>query len=324
MINYKEIVDFHKNNFNSVKMALEVLEETIIEGRDRLEDRIPIYATKYRIKSVNSIYLKTKRQKISDFKQITDYGGMRILCLAEQDLPKVNEFIIELLKEKKWILSQIKIYNFDLEQTQIFDKQIDNLIIQSNDSKKNFICSRDYKESGYKSIHYILERSNDGMPTVEIQLRTLLQDVWGELEHSLAYKKGQVNPYIKKNFSLLAQDLATCDSLIKHLKEIRDKDNAGRLYSLNKTCPYGYLEYENELLPEIFKDEKKQGEYVQLYQKYSAWVREEGRLDKNRAEWLKSSMTKLDQIIKKVPGEYHDSNDQFIYWKEITHLQTIL
>lgn len=50
---------------------------------------------------------------------------------------------------------------------------------------------RDVKESGYGSIHYQLRFKNDDgrvLPSFELQVRTILLEAWGEIEHKLNYK----------------------------------------------------------------------------------------------------------------------------------------
>ena len=59
--------------------------------------------------------------------------------------------------------------------------------------------NRATKESGYASIHYILrfkseEISPENRPWFEIQVRTLAEHVWGEIEHILGYKAFSDHP----------------------------------------------------------------------------------------------------------------------------------
>ncbi len=308
MISYKDVSVRYDKNKGQLDKILNQIEEVLVAGRDCVDKKIPIYATKYRIKSKNSIYLKTKRKKITDLGKINDYAGMRVLCLVEQDIPIINRFIIKSVKQQGWILLGMKTYNFEVEQADQFFEPL-------HDFDDSIIPIRDYKESGYRSIHYILRLVAIGgqQHTVEIQLRTLLQDVWGELEHSLSYKQGQVNSHIKKSFLLLAQDLSTCDSLMKHLKDIKDLDNAGRLFSLNKGIPYGCLKYEGELLADPFKES---GSHEDLYQDYCACLAKRESLKEDSLDsWLEELSEKLNTLTAAVPGQYHDQCDKFRYWK---------
>ena len=90
------------------------------------------------------------------------------------------------------------------------------------------------------------------MYAIEIQLRTILQDAWSELEHSLSYKKGNIHPHIKKSFSLLARDLETNDLLIAHLREISQKESITEEMTIREAGPHNYFRYPKKLVPDKF------------------------------------------------------------------------
>lgn len=116
-----------------------------------------------------------------------------------------------------------------------------------------------------KSIHYLIEYNSGGHRyVIEIQLRTLLQDVWGELEQALKYKQGNIHPHIQNSFILLARDLENNDSLMTHLKTISDKERVGHLYSMERGGPINYYGYEEILISEQFKS----GELGNCYRPY--------------------------------------------------------
>jgi ppGpp synthetase/RelA/SpoT-type nucleotidyltranferase len=106
--------------------------------------------------------------------------------------------------------------------------------------------------SGYKSIHLvgqICKNTQLGGETVanqwfpiEIQLRTLIQDVWGELEHRLNYKGARL-PQIQKSFALLAKELQAKDQLVSDLKELLDKHVVGRKHALSSLDPGSWFTY---------------------------------------------------------------------------------
>ena len=223
---------------------------------------IPIYSTKSRIKSPESIFLKTKRKnnKIKSLDQITDYAGFRILCLFEKDIFLIHDYFLKELLAKGYSLKEMNIFNWD---------NVDHIESLQKISKQYYVDLKpatENKESGYKSIHYVIERSIGGKQyAIEVQLRTLLQDVWGELEHSLSYKKGNIHPHIKKSFHLLARDLETMDILLTHLRDISEREQCGDRFSNEKIGPRSCFSYEPELIPKIFNDDKK------IHDKYVAY-----------------------------------------------------
>jgi len=92
---------------------------------------------------------------------------------------------------------------------------------------------RDYvlepKDSGYRAWHVELEVgiTIDGQPvavTSELQVRTLLQDSWGELTHEDTYSKdGQLPPLVEVLSKRMADLFATLDDIAEDLRSELDR-----------------------------------------------------------------------------------------------------
>ena len=92
---------------------------------------------------------------------------------------------------------------------------------------------RDYvhepKESGYRGWHVNLQVGIDveGTPTpvtVELQVRTLLQDSWGELTHEDSYSKdGELPPLVEVLSKRMADLFATMDDIAEDLRSELDR-----------------------------------------------------------------------------------------------------
>lgn len=323
-ITYEQIKEYHKemtgrNNSGPLYSILSDLERSIISDRDDLEKKLPVYLTKWRVKSINSIYLKTKRKSdrtkndcINSVEDITDYAGLRILCLFEQDLIIVNEYLVkEFLPKLITKIKTIKLFNWKES-----NKLQENLINTLNLLKIKFpdadiipINMLD-KERGYKSIHYVVYVSHcNKIYPVEIQARTLLQDVWGELEHALVYKRGNVNPHIQKSFYLLSRDLETSDMLMTHLRNIRDREKGVEDFAKKRTGPYKNLGYEKDLIPDIFKPEGKFWSDFKIFDDHSI----SDRIPENLVEWTDKFTSFYEKIFDALSGQ--DTKDEKVkYW----------
>ena len=81
------------------------------------------------------------------------------------------------------------------------------------------------KESGYLSLHYILRFREsvvpvDHRPWWELQVRTLVEDVWGEIEHILGYKPDKKTTFsVKKRFNIISNELSAIDEHFNLLYE---------------------------------------------------------------------------------------------------------
>lgn len=79
-------------------------------------------------------------------------------------------------------------------------------------------CQRREKESGYASIHYKVRLRNTNVPArkrpwFELQLRTLAEHCWGEIEHLLGYKptRGGIPPATRRHFQIISAQLHAID-----------------------------------------------------------------------------------------------------------------
>lgn len=81
------------------------------------------------------------------------------------------------------------------------------------------------KASGYTSIHYMVRLKESSVPLAErpvfeIQVRTLAQELWCELEHVLSYKpETRPNLSAKRRFQILSRDVSVIDEHFNLLYE---------------------------------------------------------------------------------------------------------
>lgn len=180
---------YDKNKALYEKFSQEV--EEIITKILKLEN-IPYQSVSHRVKEKESYLNKCKNEKYIDpIKQITDVSGIRIIAYTNQDVTSIcrilqNEF------------------------------QID----ESNSENKAEMLDTD--KVGYLSVHYILQLSEKRLELpenklyeslkCEVQVRTLLQHAWAEIEHDRNYKFAGVLPKeIKRRFYLVAGVLELVD-----------------------------------------------------------------------------------------------------------------
>ena len=127
------------------------------------EDYAPIEFVTGRVKRISSILEKAKRLNVPMDqleRGIEDIAGIRIMCQFVQDIFRM----VDLIRERK-------------DMSVVYEK--------------DYITN--YKESGYRSYHLIIEypvQTALGFKRVlaEIQIRTLAMNFWATIEHSLRYK----------------------------------------------------------------------------------------------------------------------------------------
>ncbi len=117
----------------------------------------------------------------------------------------------------------------DLEMVQVALENLPQLAGKKRPLGLDPASERDYVEhpkvSGYRGWHVNLGVQHDGTPvTCELQVRTLLQDSWGELTHEDAYSKsGPLPPLVEILSTRMADLLATLDDIAEDLRNELDR-----------------------------------------------------------------------------------------------------
>lgn len=164
------------------------------------ENHIKISNMTLRIKSEEALKNKIiSKSKYDHLSEITDVLGCRIITLFEPDV----ERIFEALKE-----------TFDI--VEVVDKR-----------KKHRV---NHIEFGYTSLHVVAQFTESRCELIEykkykniqfeIQIRTVLQHAWAEVEHGLGYKSFYEPPMeIKRKLNRLAATLEILDEEFEAIRE---------------------------------------------------------------------------------------------------------
>jgi len=141
-----------------------------------------IHSVKSRMKNPDHLREKIARKATEGiiidgenlFSQITDLAGVRVLHLHSEQFCDIHKEILYKSKELgDWYIAEpFKAYTWDPESTKFFE----NLKIETH-----------VKASYYTSVHYLIRPRPDSPICCEIQVRTLFEEIWGEVDHSLNY-----------------------------------------------------------------------------------------------------------------------------------------
>jgi putative GTP pyrophosphokinase len=174
--------------------------ETFFRKNPKLNNSPPvIHSIKGRIKDFDHLRGKIRRKSSEGnsitvdtlFDKITDIAGVRVLHLHEEQFTQIHESIHEQLTRKDWVLHEPpKAYTWDPESTNFF-------------KSKGLEVS--VKESFYTSIHYVVKPRQDSEVCCEIQIRTLFEEIWGEIEHTINYPVQTTNLACKEQLRVLAR-----------------------------------------------------------------------------------------------------------------------
>lgn len=192
------------NQYNEKKSKNEGLCKALEELLIRLlkTNKITVNAIDSRVKEYSSLEGKIakKRGKYNCIDDITDIVGSRIITYYSDDVNKIAEIIKN---------------EFEIDQ-------------------KNSIDKRKMMEPdrfGYTSLHYVCQFSENrtGLceysefkdSKFEIQIRSILQHTWAEIEHDTGYKSEiEIPVKIKRNFSRLAGLLELADDEFNRIRNM--------------------------------------------------------------------------------------------------------
>jgi ppGpp synthetase/RelA/SpoT-type nucleotidyltranferase len=194
--------------YDAFRLSMENLVKQILQA-----DGINVHTVQSRLKARKSLMEKLQRpgKSYSALHEVTDLAGIRIITFFEDDVDRVGKVI---------------------EREFAVDKD------HSIDKRKSWESDR----FGYMSLHFVASLSDHRRTLIEyrrfkdiaceIQVRSILQHTWAEIEHDLGYKSSSNVPkHIRRKFSQLSSLLEMADGefcgirdeLSKYLEEATSK-----------------------------------------------------------------------------------------------------
>lgn len=175
-----------------------------------------VHSTKWRLKDPEHLREKLKRKaaagpsitKENFFDRITDLGGIRVMHLRRSDFTPIHEAISQHVQDQHWLFAEEpKAYTWDPEYKGFFD----GLKIQS-----------EIKESFYTSVHYLVKPNAQSPVKCEIQVRSLFEEIWGEIDHDLNYPSPTKNKACSEQLRVLAKLVGAGTRLIDSIYNSMD------------------------------------------------------------------------------------------------------
>ena len=191
------------------KLAKRV-ENDLVEHEDL---RLLIHSTKQREKDPTHLSDKLRRKakaaqdagkafqitKGNLFKKIGDLAGVRLLHIHVDQLTKIHPAILRILAFHKYKLREKPlVYIWDVERQQFLKDLGLNVIVRPN---------------MYTSVHYVVEPHWEKV-ACEIQVRTLAEELWGEVSHNVNYPHKTNSIACNEQLAALARVASGCTRLV--------------------------------------------------------------------------------------------------------------
>jgi putative GTP pyrophosphokinase len=218
-----------------------LLAEMEVRLRDALEKDSLLPIIKGRIKSFDSWYakrirlLRNARSSGKETIPITDIVALRVVCPFLGDLKSAESSLCE------------------------------SFTVLEVDRKGS---ERSFSEFGYESIHLLIELPAElrgeafglDSPVVEVQLRTILQEAWAEVEHELVYK-AEFTPFdepMKRKLAALNANLSLSDIIFQEILDYQRRLNSE--LEKRRSSFYGKIEDAMDKPLETAEDSEKRAE----------------------------------------------------------------
>lgn len=217
-IKWDTLVEIY-NDFRKYRKSYETQADLIA---NILRGHRKVHSVKTRVKEaehlIEKIIRKTedrKRKYGKDFKftidnykdEITDLLGIRVIHIFKEDWEEIHDFISIM-----WNVNEIVANIREGDNTKTFEE----LGIE--------VCSR---LSGYRSVHYLVESYPTTKKVIsEIQVRTIFEEGYGEIDHQLRYSLNKIPEVLEQNLMLLNRIAGSSDemaSLINMLSKSFDE-----------------------------------------------------------------------------------------------------
>ncbi len=189
--------------FDQQRLVYSDLSSTVAQLLQTLlsDEGLVLHATNHRCKDRHSLEGKLGRpgKVYGSLEDITDIAGVRLTTYFADDVDKVAE----VLRKELYI-----------DESASIDKRI----------------SSDPDRFGYLSLHYVAQLSEDRVQLreyrryrglkFEIQIRSILQHAWAEIEHDLGYKSASGIPAdARRRFARISSLLELADSEFCAIRE---------------------------------------------------------------------------------------------------------
>jgi putative GTP pyrophosphokinase len=134
------------------------------------------------------------------FERINDLVGLRILHLHTTQFGDIDRALRPILDENRYVIIDGPVARtWDDEYRAYFE----GIGVATSGSSRM-----------YTSVHYIIDLSTKTKRTAEIQVRTLAEELWGEVDHTINYPHESPKLACREQIKVLARLTSSCTRLV--------------------------------------------------------------------------------------------------------------
>lgn len=212
--------DFGENKSDKYQNILEEFTDIYLKGinKDKVndEEKVKVHSFRGRVKDPEHLIAKIIRKKQENQnkyklldkenyeKFITDLIGIRCFVLFKADWKSFHNYIMSKFDNDVKYYIRDSIEDFDDNEDHFYIAEKPKVHIRNGDAREIYdeILPPDCVIDGkvYRSVHYIIKYRG---VYLEIQVRTLFEEGWGEVDHAVIYPYFQDDQILKEYTELL-------------------------------------------------------------------------------------------------------------------------
>ncbi len=208
------LVEHYKSKVQSIKLWLESLQAQVFVAMAQPPLSDLVHSVKHRLK--NPEHLRDKLMRILKrchdnsvafditrdnlLVRINDLAGYRILHLHTRQMAKIHNELMKLLEDANWD-------HHEAPSARIWDEE-------SRAYFESIGIETEINPRLYSSVHYVIRPKGKAEPTVEIQVRTLADELWGEIDHQINYPYSHDSVSCREQIKVLARVASSCSRLV--------------------------------------------------------------------------------------------------------------
>jgi GTP pyrophosphokinase len=209
----RELVQHYVKNQSHFTLVLSQLKDLVLSDPHLMSQ---VHSIKWRVKDPDHLRDKLLRKlaesratkkpfgitKENLFSKINDLAGFRILHLHARQTDHINKALLRRFDEALYRRVEGPIAKtWDDESRKYFNGI-------------NIRTERNNESSLYTSVHYVIRPNVKTKSTCEIQVRTLADEVWGEVDHAINYPYRVSSVACREQIQVLARVTTSCSRLV--------------------------------------------------------------------------------------------------------------
>lgn len=203
------------HDYSALREELDALALVVV---DFIRELDLVHSVRFRTKDPDHLIEKIIRKNRSDrdyhptletYRElVTDLIGIRVLHLFKEDWTSIHDFIVE-----QWILMDQVVANI---------REGDTEAVVS--SYKNNECEVRVHPAGYRSVHYLIKiETEDENFVAEMQVRTIFEEAWSEIDHTVRYPYATENEILSEYLVIFNRLVGSADEMGSFIKRLNEE-----------------------------------------------------------------------------------------------------